>query len=365
MNILLDDGMQIDIGTGIGKYSLNLYETLKRHAGEFGAVRLAKFRADSLPRRQRRIRYLLRINSLAYRAMTSRFDVAHFTNYVIPFVRSPKTRYAVTIHDLTSFLHPESLPRAYGIYNRFAIRYALRHADVVLTVSESVRREIAARWPQYAGRVSMVYPGLCLEYRRSESAAGLADRYDLVCLNSLLEKQKYFLFVGTVEKRKNLRVVIEAFLNVKKRPDTSAYKLVLAGRPGFGFEELKTIIDRSGHSEDIIVTGYVTSDDCRRLYRNAAAYVFPSVYEGFGFPQLECMATHLPLILSDIPTNREVSDEYGLFFDKADPDALAEQMMLIVRGQYPYQEKATIADRLLGVYDWDTLAKDYLAAYAG
>lgn len=93
----------------------------------------------------------------------------------------------------------------------------------------------------------------------------------------------------------------------------NGYKLVLAGRKGFGFEEYEKLINESKYKKDIIVTGYLSSNDVIKLYKEASAYIFPSVYEGFGSTQLECMVNHLPLILSKIPTNIEVSKAYGLF----------------------------------------------------
>lgn len=255
------------------------------------------------------------------------------------------------------FFYPESLPVLYRFYSRFVIRYAMRHADVVLTVSHSVKNEITFKWPKYASKVKVAYPGLYDEYEKNH----IMDSYRADALNGL-GNNNFFLFVGTIEKRKNLGIVIDAFIQLKK-VCSNEYKLVLAGRPGYGFDAYAERIKQSGYSKDIICTGYIDSEDVRKLYRSAAAYVFPTVYEGFGSTQLECMINHLPLILSNIPTNREVSGDYGLFFELDSVDSLVEEMRKIVCSEIDKKEMVDRADELCKKFRWETLISDYVEAY--
>lgn len=104
------------------------------------------------------------------------------------------------------------------------------HADMILTVSHSVKNEITSKWPQYASKVNVAYPGLYDEYE----GKNIADSYLMDVLNNL-NGNDFFLFVGTIEKRKNLGIVIDAFIQLKK-VCPNEYKLVLAGRPGYGFD---------------------------------------------------------------------------------------------------------------------------------
>ena len=187
------------------------------------------------------------------------------------------------------------------------------------------------------------------------------DSYRADALNGL-GNNNFFLFVGTIEKRKNLGIVIDAFIQLKK-VCSNEYKLVLAGRPGYGFDAYAERIKQSGYSKDIICTGYIDSEDVRKLYRSAAAYVFPTVYEGFGSTQLECMINHLPLILSNIPTNREVSGDYGLFFELDSVDSLVEEMRKIVCSEIDKKEMVDRADELCKKFRWETLISDYVEAY--
>lgn len=358
MKVLIDDGMQIQVGTGIGKYSLYLYRSLKENRVDVSL-------ADTIDKSKSskgmgRIRYLLYINSAKYRRKYRDCDIIHYTNYALPFLRLKKTKYVVTIHDLASFLYPETFSKPYGAYSRFTVKYALKHADKIVTVSDSVKREIEEKFPKYARKVTAIYPGHYCEIEKREYAD---DGYESEKLDGVVHKYRFFLFVGTIEKRKNVGMMIEAFIRFRESsPDYSGYKLVLAGRPGYGYESFAETARESKYSGDILFTGYLSKDDTNKLYNCATAYLFATVYEGFGSTQLECMACHTPLILSDIPTNREVSAEYGYFFDRKDVDSLTRQMVAVVKEQDRIG-KNQIADGLIANFSWKDIAKRYGEIY--
>lgn len=356
MRIFIDDGMQVRVGTGIGKYSDYLFRSLKE-SGLCEKVDISSYAPEHKTKKAARFAYIKHINSKAYGKLCDEYDIVHYTNYLMPFRKREGTKYVVTIHDLASFLHPESLPAMYKVYSRFAIRHAMRNADTILTVSNAAKEEITDMWPQYASKVKVAYPGLYSEYEAEDADAP----YQLDVLNELGDK-KFFLFVGTVETRKNLGIVIDAFIQLKESMPND-YKLVLAGRPGYGFDAYQEKIEASACQSDIICTGYISSEDVGKLYRQAAAYIFPSVYEGFGSTQLECMVNHLPLILSDIPTNREVSQEYGLFFQLDSVDSLFENMRVITSGEIDTDELNRIADSICAKFSWKNLIFDYVEAY--
>jgi alpha-1,3-rhamnosyl/mannosyltransferase len=264
----------------------------------------------------------------------------------------------VTVHDLTAFLHPDTLPRLYAAYNRFMIKRAMRRADVILTVSESVKQEIADRFPTAAAKTRAVYPG---HYHRVSDAA-VADSYESPLLQGLQEK-KFFLFVGTVEKRKNLGVLIEAYKQLCADHPSPAYALVIAGRDGFGAEMYHDMAKNEPVSGDIRFAGYVSAADRTKLYSEAAAFVFPSVYEGFGSPQTECMAFGLPLLASDIPTNREISHGYGRFFAPDDPKALSHELWRITQGDWDEAAAQKEAAAVLSRLTWQKSAEKTLQTY--
>ena len=361
MRILIDDGMQIQLGTGIGNYSSYLYEALKRCGKDPVAVDVSSFKRNS-SKLLGRLRYILHINSPKYYRECGKYDIAHYTNFAIPFFRNRKTRYVATVHDLAAFAHPETFSRAYALYSRLIAGYSVHHADVVLTDSYAMESEIKSRWPKYSEKIKTAYPGYYSEFSDNKDDPDDWES-DMLRKRDDLKEKRFFLFVGTIEKRKNISSVIESFLKFKERTGTEDCKLVLAGRPGYGYEEFVEQAASSQYGTDVIFTGYVSSADCRKLYKSATAYIFPTIYEGFGSTQLECMANHLPLILSDIPTNREVSNDYGLFFDLENTDSLVEQMEKIICGEYDYEAKAKIADIITGEFDWSNLVQQFISIY--
>ena len=358
MRILIDDGMQIKVGTGIGKYSLYLYKELEKALKGKAVVELSQYDKGDSSKQQGRLQYLRYINSRAFYVKSGNYDIIHFTNYAMPFIKNKKAKYVVTVHDLASFLYPESVSKLYSVYNRMVIRLAVWRADVILTVSESVRQEILDKWPKIRQKVKVAYPGIYSEY---DSKSTIYEYHSDKLKN--LDGEKFFLFVGTIESRKNLGIVIKAFVNMKETDKENKFKLILAGRPGFGYEEYEALIRESDCKNDIITTGYLVSDDVIKLYKEASAYVFPTVYEGFGSTQLECMVNHLPLILSDIPTNREVSADYGLYFDLGNIDHLQMRMEQIVQGDYDYITQNGLADQICKKYLWSNLIQSYIKAY--
>ena len=352
ITVFIDDGMQIERGTGIGKYS----EHLGRALESFDDVKVdyARFGHDE-SRQNARLAYLKHINSDAFCAEAERYDLCVFTNFAMPF-RKLRTATAATVHDLAVFDRPDTFPRLYLPYGRAMINNAVRRADAVVTVSETMAGDIRKRFPNEAAKIAWAWPGVYDHVRAGEAGAPYDDRF-----LGEAAKSRFFLMVGTVERRKNVEFVIRAFARFRsKSRGVEDWKLILAGRPGFGFEDIKRSVLDCGLENDVVFTGYVSDNDCANLYRDAKALVFPSVYEGFGSIQNECMAMGLPIVLSDIPTNREVSHDYGFYFSLGRVDELADALQKAGhcdRGQFKNK-----GFRRLGEFDWSKVATRYLAA---
>ena len=355
MKILLDDGLQLNIATGIGSYAKYLGEALAKLPDT------TVTREDFTPKKKRalsRLAYLRYLNSAAYREYLKSFDAVHYANYALPRRHPKGTLVAVTVHDLAAFSHKDTLPRAYAAYNRFMVRRALKRADVVFTVSDAMRDEILARFPNAREKVMAVYPG--------HYTAATADKIPAVYENealSGLEKQKFFLYLGTVEKRKNVAELVRAYnLLQESYPAARDFALVLAGRRGFGADEVVKLVLNSPDTADIRLAGFVSNSDRQKLLGEAAALIFPSTYEGFGSPQTEAMAAKLPLILSDIPTNREVSGAYGSYYPVGDESTLAVLLKKAVEGKL--KPDPEVARAHLERYDWQASATAIRAALA-
>ena len=226
----------------------------------------------------------------------------------------------------------------------------------MFTISKTVEKEIVDKFPKVSERIRTTWLGLYDGVRPLEKYA----QYENLRLEGI-DKYDYFLFVSTVEKRKNVGLVLDAFIKFKQMYKNALdYKLVIVGRPGYGYEEFVEKADMSDYKEDIIFAGYTCDADCNRLYNRAKAFVFPTIYEGFGFAQIECMRCHLPIILSDIPTNREISRDYGEFFSLGDINTLVDKMAIFLNGKYDYETKNRIADEYIKDFQWSTIADQYM-----
>lgn len=354
MRVLIDDGMRIRLGTGIGQYCKYLHQSLQ---GKIDAD-LHQYTPRVKNKKLGRLMYLVHINSPAFMRKCSEYDCVHFAGQFLPRIRSNKTKYIATVHDLVAFIHPETMTSLTSFLSRRKISRIMRDADAVFTVSESVKDDMKKYFPEYVEKVRPIHPGHYSEIQFTEDS-----EYDHTALRGVAGSP-FFLFVGTIEKRKNVGMIIDAFFKLKEESDEAKdYKLVLAGRKGFGYEGFQEKVNDSEFCKDVIFTGFVTKEDCNRLYSHARAYIFPTVYEGFGSTQLECMACHTPLILSNIPTNREVSDEYGLFFDLDNLDSLVRQMREIVNDNYDHDNRNKIADRVMESFSWEKLADRYIEQY--
>lgn len=191
MKILIDDGMQIKVGTGIGKYSKYMYEELKCFNPLEYIVDLHSFDKKNSSKEFGRLNYLKFINSATFQKMTEQYDYVHFTNYAIPFVRNKKSKYIATIHDLAAFKHPETFSKRYYLYIRFITNYTMKHADVILTVSKSAQKEIIEKWPLFQSKVFYIYPGFYSEFTQSE----IKTKYESSLLKNLHSKKFFYVLV--------------------------------------------------------------------------------------------------------------------------------------------------------------------------
>lgn len=357
LKLLLDDGMQISLGTGIGKYSQCLYEALSKR--DDVDIDLVSWKPLSPNRRSGRAEYLRYINSREFRKNAGDYDAVLFTNYAVPF-RKLSCKVVCCIPDMVSFLYPGTLPMVYRYYNRAMIRNSIKRSDLVLTISDSVKNEIVDHFPRYSSKIAYTWLGLYKGIHKESNPRP----YENAALTAL-ESQRFFLFVSTVEKRKNVELVLDAFLKLKELGGADEYKMVFAGRLGYGSEEYTTVARDSQFSDDVVFSGYVSDPDLNRLYNEASAFVFPSVYEGFGFVQIECMSVGLPIILSEIPTNREISREYGIFFDLNDENTLIKAMNDVVLGNIDRKRLEEIAAAYLPDFNWDKIAGQYVRLISG
>ena len=205
LKVLIDDGNQIILGTGIGKFSLYLYNAMRENGYNVSLVPQGN---ASLGRLKDRIAYLRKINSAQYACDLSKYDAVLYTNYAMPYKKNNSTLYATVIPDMVSFLHPDTLPPMYRYYNQIMIRNSINRADLVFTISKSVEKEIVEKFPKVSDRIRTTWLGLYDGIRPLEKYVD----YENPKLRGI-DDSDFFLFVSTVEKRKNVGLVLDAFIS--------------------------------------------------------------------------------------------------------------------------------------------------------
>jgi glycosyltransferase involved in cell wall biosynthesis len=279
-------------------------------------------------------------------------DVFHATNFTAPPTRRAAT--VVTIHDLTYLRYPELVTDASARYRSLVPR-ALRRGAVVVTPTAAVAEEVADEYGLDAARLVVTPLGVDDTWRQAipPDPAWLAA-HDL--------PERYLLFVGNREPRKNLGTLLAAYHHLVTSRAVGAPHgvppLVLVGPAGWG-----EALDTAGLPADAVRTpGYLAEPDLARVVAGAAALVLPSWYEGFGLPALEALACGTPVVASDLPAHREVLGDQAHLVPPDDPDALAAALAKALDDPGGEADRAARRTRAAG-FTWENCATATLAAY--
>jgi glycosyltransferase involved in cell wall biosynthesis len=321
--------------TGTENYSLNLIRELLALGG--GHHYRLYFRdvpsPDLFPEYQdRRVIPFPRLWThvrLSWEMVSSPPDLLFVPSHVLPLVHP--LRSVVTVHDLGYHFFPEAHTLSQNAYLRWSTRYNARTATRVLADSQATRQDLIRLYGIQGEKVAVVYPG------RDEDLAPVTDPGALAAIRTRYSLgDGYLLYVGTLHPRKNLVRLIQAFAGLLHSlaptdPSlASGLQLVLAGQKGWLYDEIWTQVDRLGLKDRVIVTGYVPGADLAGLLSGALAFVFPSLYEGFGLPVLEAMACRTPVVCSNASSLPEVAGEAALQVDPLDVEAWTGALHRIV-----------------------------------
>ena len=272
----------------------------------------------------------------------------HGPNFFLPPFPGKKV---ATFHDLSPFTWPECHdPARVGFLQR-ELENTLRHADALITDSEYTRQELI----RFSG-----LPGNCIHavplaagpdfYPRSEGAvAPTLTRYGI-------EYQKYVLYVGTIEPRKNLLVLLEAYERLPERVRAQV-PLVLAGYRGWHSDEIHSRIARGQQQGWARYLGYVSVEDLPLLYSGACAFVFPSRYEGFGLPVLEAMASGVPVVCSDSSSLPEVAGDAALIVPSEDVATLSQHISQLIDDQQCREKLVRQSLARARAFSWEQCAR--------
>ncbi|MGH9050587.1 MAG: glycosyltransferase family 4 protein [Acidimicrobiia bacterium] len=280
-------------------------------------------------------------------------DIVHAPSVAVP----PKGHYGlvVTVHDAAPLLFPETYPRRGRWFHRRGIAAAARRADLVITVSQAAADEIDEHTDIPMARVRVVPNGVDLAEASDADVMAARAAFDL-------GDRPYVLWLGSLEPRKNVGVLVEAFARWAATSDVP-HQLVLAGPAGW-VENRDAVLAPARRLGDRVRTiGRVGDRHLRGLYRGADVFVLPSRHEGFGIPVLEAMAQRTPVIASDIAALREVAGDAARLVTADDPDMWAGALDELVHDRDRHADLSAAGRRRAELFSWERCATETRAVY--
>ena len=352
MKLLINTESLIPPITGIGTYTLNLlkqysregnFETIEcfsghRFSNAKQAIEQSENTAHYKPVKGRgRVNKLLRSSIMAYRtreilrntllrlkSTQLKGFVYHEPNFILKHHKGPAV---ATIHDLSFISHPQYHPAKRVAWLTSELPKTLARADMLITDSEQVRRELIEVYAVDEKKVRAIHLGASARYAPQTAAQTQAtmDRYGL-------KHGQYLLFVGTLEPRKGVNTLLESWANLPADLK-QAFPLVLAGAPGWGNKILQNRIQTLSQNDGLRHLSFVPAGELSALYAGASAFVYPSHYEGFGLPILEAMSCGVPVICTADTSMSEITGEHALLIQSGNTEQLTAQIQQLLENE--------------------------------
>jgi glycosyltransferase involved in cell wall biosynthesis len=360
------DGTTLRPGrTGVGYYTEHLLHHLAARAGDDELVVISNRPVDTTRPLPARVEVassawwlprMLWMQTEAPRILRrAHVDVVHFTNGMVPLASPVPT--VVTIHDMSLTLYPRYHPARRVLLNRPLVDIAARRADAIITVSQSAKRDIVRLYNLPPDRVHVVHEAAAPAFRPVHDSIErdrVRRRYSLA--------DRFILYVGTIEPRKNLPKLIEGFARRRKSGDLP-HQLVCAGPYGWLSRDIEDRIERLQVEDAIRFTGYVPFEDLPVLYSLAEMFVFPSLYEGFGLPVIEAMACGTPVVTGHVAALAEVAGGAVEHVDRLDAESLGEAMVALARSRERRENLSALGLQRAHFFSWDRAARETLEVY--
>jgi glycosyltransferase involved in cell wall biosynthesis len=292
---------------------------------------------------------------LPLRLKQKQIDVYHGATFVTPLLKT--CGHVVSIHDMTFHLVPERHSLYKRLYFRSMIPAAVLRSDKVIAISESAKRDLLRFVTTDEGKINVIHHGVERRFqpvREKGRLDNIREKYGL--------GRRFILFVGLIEPRKNLENLVDAYVSSGLGED---FDLVLAGNLGWGYSGLLRKIGSSQFRERIHLPGYIADADLPGLFSMAVAFVYPSVYEGFGLPVLEAMACGTPVITSQISSLPEVVGDAAILVDPSDPKALASALQIVLADEHLRKSLSERGIQRAQLFTWEKAAQKTLGVYRG
>jgi glycosyltransferase involved in cell wall biosynthesis len=281
-------------------------------------------------------------------------DLCHFTNYLAPVVSD--CPYVVTIYDMTLYIMPRYHRFKKLVLDRTLIPHVARRAGAIITISHSAKNDIVRFLKVPRDKVRVITGAVSPVFRHVSNEA----RLEAVCRRYHIDVP-FVLYVGTIEPRKNISRLIDAFAQMKRQG--LPHKLVIVGQPGWQCAPIFAEVERLGLKRDVIFTGYVPYEDLPALYSAAESMAFPSLYEGFGLPVIEAMGCGTPVVTSNSSSLAEVADGAALLVDPLSVEQIAGALTRLHKEPGLREEMSRLGIERAATFTWEKSARLAIEVY--
>lgn len=271
--------------------------------------------------------------------LTAFFAPAHYIPRFCPF----KT--VVTIHDLSYLYFPTEFLKKDLFQLKNWTEYALKNSKHIIAVSKTTKKDIVHEYGIPDEKISVIYNGYT-----NPIHAPAPHKHKV--------QHPYFLYIGTVQPRKNLTTLITAF--TKFYETHKEYQLIIAGKKGWLYESIFEHVEKLEMKQSILFPGFVSDEEKDDLYKNASAFILPSLYEGFGIPILEAMAHGCPVVSSFSSSLPEIGGEACLYFDPRNSDDLVDKMNSIITDKELVKKLVALGKKRTEFFSWEEAGKNTL-----
>lgn len=281
-------------------------------------------------------------------------DVFLGTNSRLPHFLPKKCLKTIIVHDLVFKKHPKTMRSLSCIVDSLLVPNALNMSDIIFAISDSTAADIKEFYPQHAHKI-----------QRISLAGAMNVNNDNVIVKANINHKitkPYVLFVGTIEPRKNLERLIEAFalLPIKHLKD---FQLVICGGSGWGNVEIEAMIAKYNLMEQVIISGYVTDEELSTLYKKSYCLAFPSLYEGFGLPILEAHSFGIPVLTSNNSSMPEVAGKAAVYVDPFDVNSITSGLASLLEDRAFRDKLASYAVPNAKKFNWEITAQKILSVF--
>lgn len=260
----------------------------------------------------------------------------------------------VTVHDVAWKMFPEAFTPFMRRYLEWSTNFAVRKAVKVIAVSESTKKDLVKYYQISPEKIEVIHLAAGDQFmpRNYEQAQPVLDKFGLTY-------KKYILFVGTIQPRKNIPRLVDAFIKLKKENHIEE-KLVIVGKKGWLWEPIEKKILDSGLGQSVKVLDYVSDEDLPLLYAGASLLTLPALYEGFGLPPLEAMLSGVPVVVSDVSSLPEVVGDAGVLVDPDSVDSIARGLLQVLTDRELRAQMVAKGLEQAKKFSWERTAKKTL-----